>query len=187
MVRKHCVIRLYLCYITVLFWFVTHLCGEPLETHYWGYKRPVWASYVMRLPAPASVPASCVGSRETTSSDCGRRLMWGPREGWMCYVSTGCVSCSQSGRCCVALSRLYKAAENPLMQSPDVWRLQTVKEASVTLYMKECSGGEEGGVERHLTHFWWISRNENYPDMSETKARSDVQTELQSCSTEDLY
>lgn len=151
------------------------VCDTSLWRTSWNallriYKRLVWGSYVMRLPAPASVPASCVGSRETTSSDSGRRLMSGPREGWMCYVSTGCVSRRQSGRCCVALSKLYKGAENPLMQSPDVWRLQTVKEASVTLYMKECSGGEEGGVERHLTHFWWISRNENYPDMSETKA-----------------
>lgn len=52
----------------------------------------------------------------------------------MVYVLMGLSSYTPCGSCCL-LSRLYKEAENPLMQSPDVGWLQTMMKASVTLYI----------------------------------------------------
>lgn len=65
-----------------------------------------------------------------------------PVGGLICYVLMGYVSCRQSGSCCLALSRLYKAAENPLMQSPDVWWLQTVTEGLCVALVHERVGIE---------------------------------------------
>lgn len=94
------------------------------------------------VPLPASVQACCVSGRRVGTS-CG----WRPGERWLCCVPI--VSCRPSGSCCccccssiATLSRHYKASENPLMQSPDVWRLQTIKESQQSAVVKGEVGSE---------------------------------------------